>query len=45
MKLLVISHPCVVDTNQAFYAEVEHLTGWSLRLVTSALWRNVVVKQ
>jgi glycosyltransferase involved in cell wall biosynthesis len=40
MKLLVVSHPCVVDTNQAFYAEVERLTGWSLTLVVPASWRS-----
>ncbi len=40
MKLLVVSHPCVVDTNQAFYSEVERLTGWSLTLVVPTRWNS-----
>lgn len=40
MKLLVVSHPCIMSVNQAFYAEVERLTGWDLTLVVPALWRN-----
>lgn len=40
MKLLVVSHPCVTNTNQAFYAEVERLTGWALTLVVPTRWRS-----
>lgn len=40
MKLLVISHAAVLPINQAFYAEVERQTGWSLSLVVPDRWSN-----
>jgi glycosyltransferase involved in cell wall biosynthesis len=40
MKLLVISHPAVLPINQAFYAEVERQTGWTLSLVVPDRWSN-----
>lgn len=40
MKLLVVSHPCVTPSNQAFFAELERQTGWALTLVGPATWRS-----
>lgn len=38
MRLLVVSHPCVVPVNQQFYAEVERQSGWELTLVAPDEW-------
>jgi len=40
LRLLVVSHACVVPVNQSFYADVEKVTGWSVSLITPAIWRN-----
>jgi glycosyltransferase involved in cell wall biosynthesis len=45
MKLLVVSHPCVLPLNQEFYAAVEKITGWSLSLIIPAAWNNEYQKQ
>ena len=38
-RLLVVSHPCVVEANQAVYAELLQL-GWDIHLVVPASWRH-----
>jgi glycosyltransferase involved in cell wall biosynthesis len=40
MKLLVVSHACITPVNQAFYAEIEKLTGWRITLVLPSAWRT-----
>jgi L-malate glycosyltransferase len=40
MKLLVISHPCTLPSNQQFFADVESLTSWKLTLLTPLTWSN-----
>jgi L-malate glycosyltransferase len=40
MKLLIISHSCMLPTGQQFYAEIERLTGWDLTIVTPAIWQD-----
>ncbi len=38
MKLLVISHACILPIHQSFYADVMDQTGWSVTLVTPSRW-------
>jgi glycosyltransferase involved in cell wall biosynthesis len=40
MKVLVVSHPCATAANQALFAEIRRVTGWDLRLVIPAGWRD-----
>ncbi|TSA32226.1 MAG: glycosyltransferase family 1 protein [Verrucomicrobiaceae bacterium] len=40
MKVLVVSHPCATAANQALFAEIRRLTGWDVRLVVPAGWRD-----
>lgn len=40
MKVLIVSHPCATAANQAVFAEIRRLTGWDVRLVIPALWRD-----
>jgi glycosyltransferase involved in cell wall biosynthesis len=40
MKLLIISHSCVIPVGQQFYAEVERQTGWDLAIITPLLWKD-----
>jgi glycosyltransferase involved in cell wall biosynthesis len=40
MKLLVVSHPCSVPSNQELYARVEAQTGWDVTLVVPSRWRH-----
>jgi len=40
MKVLVVSHPCATAANQALFAEIRRVTGWDLRLVVPAGWRD-----
>jgi glycosyltransferase involved in cell wall biosynthesis len=40
MKLLVISHPCVVAANQSFFKWIAELSGWEVTLVVPARWRS-----
>ena len=40
MKVLVVSHPCATAANQAVFAEIRRATGWDLRLVIPAGWRD-----
>lgn len=39
MRLTVISHSCVIDTNQQLFAEMEQL-GVTLQLIVPATWRG-----
>lgn len=40
MKLLVVSHACVTPVSQAFYAEIERVTGWNVVLIVPAFWNS-----
>jgi len=40
MNLFILSHPCVTPTNQAFFAEVERQSGWSLTIAAPAQWKG-----
>lgn len=40
MRLLCVSHPCVVAANQEFYARVEARSDWQITIVLPARWRN-----
>jgi glycosyltransferase involved in cell wall biosynthesis len=40
MRLLVVSHPCIVPSNQALFARVAARHGWQITLVTPARWRT-----
>ncbi len=40
MKLLIISHSCVLPINQQFYAELERQTNWQLTIVTPNYWKT-----
>ncbi len=40
MKLVCVSHPCVVPANQELFARVRSLTGWELTIVVPSRWRN-----
>lgn len=40
MKVLIVSHPCATAANQALFAEIRRLTGWDVRLVIPAHWRD-----
>ena len=40
MKLVCVSHACVVRSNQAFFAHVAELTGWDVTIVLPLDWRN-----
>lgn len=40
MKLLVLSHSCVTPVNQALFAAIERLTGWSVGLVMPENWKT-----
>jgi glycosyltransferase involved in cell wall biosynthesis len=40
LRLMVVSHACVLPVNQSFYADVEAATGWGLSLILPAEWRN-----
>ena len=40
MKLLIISHSCVLPVNQQFYAELERQTNWHLTIVTPSKWKE-----
>jgi glycosyltransferase involved in cell wall biosynthesis len=40
MKLLVVSHPCSVPSNQELYARVQAQTGWDLTLVVPSRWKH-----
>lgn len=40
MKVLIVSHPCATAANQAVFAELRRATGWDLRLVVPAKWRD-----
>ena len=45
MKVVVVSHACVLPINQMFYAEVEKATGWSLSLIVPATWKNEYIDE
>lgn len=45
MKLLVVGHLCVVDSNQALYNVAERLTGWSLIQAMIVVWHRLVINQ
>jgi glycosyltransferase involved in cell wall biosynthesis len=38
-RLLVISHPCVVDVNQSVYLELRN-RGWEVQIVVPSRWRH-----
>lgn len=38
-RVLVVSHPCVIDINQCVYLELRR-RGWELRIVVPARWRH-----
>src|SRR3954447_13346826 len=38
-RLLVVSHPCVIEANQSVYADLADL-GWDVHLVVPARWRD-----
>jgi L-malate glycosyltransferase len=40
MKLLVISHACIVPVNQQFYAELERETGWEITIIMPSQWAS-----
>ena len=40
MKLLVLSHACVVPINQQFFAEIENQTGWEVTIIVPTKWKN-----
>jgi len=40
MRLLVMSHPCITETNQQFFADVEAATGWEITLIVPANWKT-----
>lgn len=40
MKLLIISHSCLIPVYQQIYAEVERQTGWHLTIVTPSNWKD-----
>jgi glycosyltransferase involved in cell wall biosynthesis len=40
MRLLVVSHPCVVPTNQDFFGRVADLAGWQVDIVLPRTWRS-----
>ena len=40
MKLLVISHACIVPVNQQFYAELERETGWEITIIMPSRWAS-----
>jgi glycosyltransferase involved in cell wall biosynthesis len=40
MKVLIVSHPCATAANQAVFAEIVRATGWDIRLVIPAGWRD-----
>lgn len=44
MRLTVISHSCVIDTNQQFFAELEAL-GVVLQLIVPARWQGDLTRQ
>ncbi|MHB8468732.1 MAG: glycosyltransferase family 4 protein [Gaiellaceae bacterium] len=40
MRLLCVSHACVVPANQALFARVARQTGWDVTIVAPRRWRN-----
>jgi glycosyltransferase involved in cell wall biosynthesis len=40
MKVLVVSHSCVVDVNQALFAALASMGGTRIELIVPAMWRN-----
>jgi L-malate glycosyltransferase len=40
MKLLVVSHPCVVPINQDLFARVEARGNWEVSIVVPATWKS-----
>ncbi len=40
MKLLVVSHACVTAVNQAFFADLVAVTGWSVSIMMPSQWKN-----
>lgn len=40
MKLLVVSHSCATAANQRLYGELAALTGWNIRLIIPAFWKD-----
>jgi glycosyltransferase involved in cell wall biosynthesis len=40
MTLFVLSHPCVTPTNQAFFAEIQRKSGWSVTIAAPAQWNG-----
>lgn len=40
MRLVVVSHPCVVPDNQEFFCDVERVSGWNLTIVTPQRWHS-----
>ncbi len=40
MKLLVVSHALSTNVNQAFFADVEAETGWSITLLIPSRWKT-----
>jgi len=40
MKILIVSHPCAMAANQAVFAEMQRITGWDVRIVIPAHWRD-----
>ena len=45
MRLLVVSHACVMAVNQALYSRVAALTGWEVDIMVPARWRNEYGRQ
>jgi L-malate glycosyltransferase len=40
MRLLALSHPCVIPINQQFFATVEQVAGWEVDIIIPASWKN-----
>lgn len=40
MRLLVVSHPCVMPSNQALFAQVANKTGWDVHILVPRRWRS-----
>jgi L-malate glycosyltransferase len=40
MRLLALSHPCVIPINQQFFATVEQIAGWEVDIIIPASWKN-----
>jgi glycosyltransferase involved in cell wall biosynthesis len=45
MKVVVVSHACVLPINQMFYVEVERITGWELSFIIPAVWKNEYIQE